>query len=71
MTNSKGGSGNSAAVTYERPECLSGMKEVGGDDDNDDKDGGGRGERQGQEEEAEGKEEILILHHALAVRQSL
>ena len=68
MTNIKGGGGNSAAVTYERPEGLSGMKEAGGDD-NDDNDGG-RGERQGQEE-AEGKEAMSILCHALAVRQSL
>ncbi len=69
MTNIKGGGGNSAAVTYERPEGLSGMKEAGGDDNDDDNDGG-RGERQGQEE-AEGKEEMSILRHALAVRQSL
>ena len=68
-TNIKGGGGNSAAVTYERPEGLSGMKEAGGDDNDDDNDGG-RGERQGQEE-AEGKEEMSILRHALAVRQSL
>ena len=64
MTNSNGGGGNFAAFTYERPEGLPGMKEAGGDDD--DNDDGGRGERQGQEE-AEGKEEILILHRALAV----
>ena len=68
MTNSNGGGGNSGAVTYERPEGLPGMKEAGGDDDDDND--GGRGEQQGQEE-AEGKEEISILHHALAVQQSL
>ena len=50
MTNSKGGGGNIAAVTYEHPEGLSGMKEAEGDNDNDDN---SRGERQGQEE-AEG-----------------
>ena len=54
MTNSKGKGGNSAAVTYERPEGLPGIKEAGGDEDNNDDDGGGRGERQGQEE-AKGK----------------
>jgi hypothetical protein len=69
MTNSKGGGGNSAAVTYERPEGLPGINEAGGNDDDDDNDGGG-GERQDQEE-AEGKEEMSILCHALAVRQSL
>jgi hypothetical protein len=68
MTNSKGGGGNSAAVTYEHPEGLLGINEAGGDDDDDDD--GGRGERQGQEE-AEGKDEMSILRHALAVRQSL
>ena len=70
MTNSKGRGGNSAAITYERPEELPGIKEAGGDDDDDDNDDdGGRDERQGQEE-AEGKEEMSILHQALAVRQS-
>jgi hypothetical protein len=54
------------AVTYERPEGLSGINEAGGDD-NDNNDGG-QGERQGQEE-AEGKEEMSILRHALHVRQ--
>ena len=68
MTNSKGRGGNSAAVTYERPEELPGIKEAGGDDDDDNNDG--RGKRQGQEE-AEGKEEMSILCHALAVQQSL
>jgi hypothetical protein len=56
------------AVTYECPKGLPGINEAGGDD-NDDNDGG-RGERQGQEE-AEGKEEMSILRHALAVQQSL
>jgi hypothetical protein len=69
MTNSKGRGGNSATITYKRPEELPGMKEAGGDDDDNDDDGG-RGELQGQEE-AKGKEEMLILRHALAVRQSL
>jgi hypothetical protein len=67
MMNSEGGGGNSVAVTYKRLEGLPGIKDAGGDDDDDD---GGRGERQGQEE-AKGKEEMSILHHALAVRQSL
>ena len=69
MTNCKGGGGNSAAVTYEHPEELPGIKEAGGDDDDNDDDGG-RFELQGQEE-AKGKEEMSILCHALAVRQSL
>ena len=69
MTNSKGGGGNSAAITYEHPEELPGIKEAGGDDDDNDNNGG-RGELQGQEE-AEGKEEMSILRHALAIRQSL
>ena len=67
-TNSKGGGGNSVAVTYKHPEGLPGINEAGDDDDDDDD--GGRGKRQGQEE-AEGKEEMSILRHALAVRQSL
>ena len=46
MTNSNGGGGNSAAVTYECPEELPGIKEAGGHDDDNDDDGG-RGERQG------------------------
>ena len=61
-----GGGVNSAAVTYKPPEGLPGIKEAGGDDNDDDDDGSGRGEWQRQEE-AKGKEEILILHHALAV----
>ena len=68
MTNSEGGGGNSAAVTYEHSEGLQGINEARGYDNDDDD--GGRGERQGQEE-AEGKEEMPILRHALAVRQSL
>ena len=57
------------ALAFRHPEELPSIKKAGGDDDDEDNDGG-RGKQQGQEE-AEGKEEMLILRHTLAVRQSL
>jgi hypothetical protein len=58
------------ALAFRHPEELPSIKEAGGDDDDNDNNGGGQGKRQGQEE-AKGKEEMSILRHALAVRQSL